>query len=147
MADNLNKVDTTVLVAGKKVHFVSLTLFQAFSAHSSFRVVLDYEEYSNKWMDDTATIINLIGEPVIITMKHKQTGEENIFEGVLENTILSGYHGEKNSIVLTGKSPTIKLDGKETMDSFMDKTLQQIVDEAVANSGNGREGKARFQEK
>jgi len=137
MASDLNLVETTVVVAGKKIHFFSLSLFQKFNSHHHFEIVVDYEEMDEKWMESASNIIGLIGETVNITMKHRQTGEENLFEGIIVKTSLSGYHGQKNSVIITGKSPTIKLDGKETMDSFMDKTLQQIVDEAVANSGNG----------
>ena len=137
MAENLNKVDTTLTIAGNKVHFVSIFLSQSFSNHNNFEIVIDFEEMDKKWMESPAKLIGLIGESVIITMKHKQTGEENIFQGIITNTSLSGHHGQQNSVIITGKSPTIKLDGKDTMDSFMNKTLQQIVDEAVANSGNG----------
>ena len=136
MAEDLNKVDTIVLIAGAKTHFVSMRLIQAFNNHSSFEIEVDFEELDEKWMDGAAKLIGLIGESVNITMKHKQTGEENLFEGIITNVAMSGYHGQQNAIIISGKSPTIKLDGKETMDSFMDKTLQQIVNEAVGNSGN-----------
>lgn len=139
MAEDLNKVDTELIVAGKKSHFVSLFLSQAFNAHHHFDIEIDYEDVDEKWMESPAKMIDMIGEPVIITMKHKQTGEENIFEGVITNIKLSGYHGQQNAVIISGKSPTIKLDGKDTMDSFMDKTLQQIVNEAVGTSGNGGE--------
>jgi hypothetical protein len=56
---------------------------------------------------------------------------------VITNVSLSGLHGQQNGVIVSGCSPTIKLDGKDTMDSFMDKSLKQIVDEAVGNSGNG----------
>lgn len=136
MAEDLNKVDTELKIAGKKTHFVSLHLNQSFNSHHFFSIEVDFEELDKNWMESPAGIIALIGEPVNITMKHKQTGEENLFEGIITNVTMSGYHGQQNSIMISGKSPTIKLDGKDTMDSFMDKTLQQIVDEAVANSGN-----------
>ncbi len=137
MAEYLNKVDTDLTIAGSKTHFVSLYLNQSFNKHHFFEIEVNYEELDEKWMESAVKQIGLIGEPVIITMKHKQTGEENIMEGIVTNVKLSGYHGQQNSVVISGKSPTIKLDGKDTMDSFTDKTLQQIVNEAVANSGNG----------
>jgi uncharacterized protein involved in type VI secretion and phage assembly len=88
-------------------------------------------------MESPSNIIDLIGKTVNITMKHKQEGPENLFEGVITNISLSGLHGQQNGVIVSGCSPTIKLDGKDTMDSFMDKSLKQIVDEAVGNSGNG----------
>jgi uncharacterized protein involved in type VI secretion and phage assembly len=137
MAQDLNKVETTLLVSGAKTHFVSLYLSQAMNSHHHFEIEVDFEEMDRKWMESAANLIGLIGETVNITMKHKQTGEENLFEGIITNVTLSGYHGQQNAVIITGKSTTIKLDGKDTMDSFMDKTLQQIIDEAVGNSGNG----------
>lgn len=139
MAEDLNKVDTELMVAGTKTHFVSLYLSQAFNSHHRFEIEVDFEELDDKWMESPAMLIEMIGEPVIITMKHKQTGEENVFEGVITNVTMSGYHGQQNAVIISGKSSTVKLDGMDTMDSFMDKTLQQIVDEAVGNSGNGGE--------
>ena len=125
------------MIAGKKTHFSSLYLHQAFNSHNILEINIDFQEIDELWMENPAKLIGLIGETVNVTMKHKQTGEENLFEGIITNVAMSGYHGQQNSIIISAKSPTIKLDGKATMDSFMDKTLQQIVNEAVGNSGNG----------
>ncbi|MDR2951304.1 MAG: phage baseplate assembly protein V [Prevotella sp.] len=133
----LNTVETTVIVAGKRVHFVRLHLFQKFNTHHHVEIEIDYEEFGDKWMENPVKLINYIGESINITMKHKQTGEENLFMGIVTNVSFSGYHGNQNSIIITGASTTIKLDGKPAMDSFMDLSLQLIVQEAVSNSGNG----------
>jgi len=133
----LNAVETTVSIAGQKVHFSRLSLFQKFNAHHRVEIEIDHEEFGELWMDDPTTMINNIGKDINITMKHKQTGEENLFAGIITNVSFAGYHGNQNSIVITGASPTIKLDGKPAMDSFMDLPLQQIVEESVSNSGNG----------
>ena len=137
MAKDLDKVDTTVMIAGKKTHFVSLNLNQSFNNHHFCEINIDHEEFDCNWMDNTADLIGLIGEPVVITMTHKESGKENQFNGIITNVSMSGYHGQKNAVIISGKSPTIKLDGKDTMDSFMDKPLNSIVSEAVGNSGNG----------
>lgn len=73
MAQDLNKVDTELMIAGTKTHFVSLQLQQAFNAHHILEARVDFEEMDKKWMDSPAKLIGLIGEPVNITMKHKQT--------------------------------------------------------------------------
>ncbi|MDR3340157.1 MAG: phage late control D family protein, partial [Candidatus Symbiothrix sp.] len=133
----LNLVVTTVCISGKEVHFARLKLQQAFNQHSWFEIEIDHTEFSGRWMDDAIPIIKYIGLDVCITMQHRQTGEQNLFTGIITNVSFKGRHGQQNFIVFTGASPTIKLDGKPTMDSFMDLPLQQVVDEAVANSGNG----------
>lgn len=134
---NLNPVETTVSVAGNPCHFIRLSLEQSFNAHHYFRIEVDFEEFGDKWMDNPTKIIDMIGKDVNITMKHRETGDQNLFLGVITNVSFSGYHGQQNSVIITGCSPTIKLSGKPTMDSFMDLSLQQIVNESVANSGNG----------
>ncbi|MDR3339487.1 MAG: hypothetical protein LBT25_05235 [Candidatus Symbiothrix sp.] len=133
----LNLVETKITVAGKKVSFARLKLQQAFNQHGWFEIEIDHNELEEKWMNDPIPIIKYIGLDVCITMQHRQTGEQNLFAGIITNVSFTGHHGQQNFIVLTGASPTIKLDGKPTMDSFMDLPLQQVVDEAVANSGNG----------
>lgn len=136
---NLNPVETRITIAGKPCHFVHLTLKQAFNKHSYFEIKVDYEELDSLWMGNPIQIIQLIGKDVNITMQHKQTGESNMFKGIITNVSMNGRHGEQNYITVFGASPTIKLDGTPTMDSFMDLTLQTIVQESVSNSGNGGE--------
>lgn len=136
---NLNSVDTQVSIAGQKCHFYKLALNQKFNDHHSFTIEVNYEEFDSMWMENPTKIIKLIGEPVTISMVHRQTKEENLFSGIITNAAMVGKHGEQNNIVISGYSETIKLDGNKTMDSFTDKSLDLIVKEAVSNSGNGAE--------
>ncbi len=135
----LNSVETTLSIAGKRCHFVTLSLDQKFNDHHTFKAVVDFEELDDQWMENPTKIIKLIGCDVNIEMRHLITGEESLFGGVITNVSMVGYHGKQNSIVITGCSPTIKLHGKKTMDSFSDSSLDLIVKESVANSGNGAE--------
>ena len=133
----LNNVETTVSIAGQNCHFIKLSLSQGFNRHHRFEIEINYEELDSKWMENPTKIIKLIGESASITMKHRQTGEQNLFSGIITNVSMVGRHGEQNNYVISGYSPTIQLDGKETMDSFMDKPLKLVAEEAIANSGNG----------
>jgi len=135
----LDLVTAEVSVAGKTVDFNRLELVQKFNAHHTCEIEINYEEFGGKWMEEPIDLINCIGDDLCITFRHRQSGEENLFSGIITNVSFSGYHGNQNSIIITGTSPTIKLDGKPAMDSFMDLPLQQIADEAVNNSGNGGE--------
>jgi uncharacterized protein involved in type VI secretion and phage assembly len=133
----LNAVEATISIDGKKIHFTYMRLYQKYNTHHECEIHIDHEEFGELWMDDPTVMIKYIGKDINITMKHKISGEENLFAGIVTNVSFSGYHGEQNSIIITGASPTIKLSGKPTMDSFMDLPLQQVVQEAVSNSGNG----------
>ncbi|GHT65515.1 hypothetical protein AGMMS50239_25440 [Bacteroidia bacterium] len=136
MASNLDPVFAEVSVAGKAVHFTYLKLEQSFNAHHHCEIHTDCEEFG-LWMDEPVDIINYIGKNVNITFKHRQSGEESLFLGTITHVNFTGYHGRNNSVVITAASPTVKLAGKPAMDSFMDLPLQQVVQEAVSNSGNG----------
>lgn len=140
---NLNPVETTITIAGKPCHFVHLTLKQAFNKHSYFEIKVDYEELDSLWMANPIKMIQLIGESVNISMKHKITGENNLFAGIITNVSMAGKHGEQNYIMVSGSSPTIKLDGEPMMNSFVDLTLDAIVNEAVGQYGNGGEVTAK----
>lgn len=136
---NLNPVETSVTIAGSACHFVHLTLNQCLNGHHIFSVVVDYDQLDSKWMGNPTKMIQMIGGDVGITMKHKQTGEMNLFSGIITNVSMSGEYQEEGKIIISGCSPTIKLDGEPTMDSFIDLTLQNIVQESIDNSGNGGE--------
>ena len=130
-------VKTTVTIAGQRRIFVDLKLTQSFNAHHEFRIVLNYEAFGQKWMSNPKEIVTLVGEEVVISMVHLLSGTECLFIGLVTNVVISGKKGLENNVVVIGKSQTSRLDGKRAMDSFMNKNLEGVVSEAVANSGNG----------
>ena len=129
-------VKTTVTIAGQRRIFVDLKLTQSFNAHHEFRIVLNYEAFGQKWMSNPKEIVTLVGEEVVISMVHLLSGTECLFIGLVTNVVISGKKGLENNVVVIGKSQTSRLDGKRAMDSFMNKNLEGVVSEAVANSGN-----------
>ncbi|MDR1222190.1 MAG: phage baseplate assembly protein V, partial [Tannerella sp.] len=137
MGKDLNLVEVTLTVGGQPCFFVYMKLHQGFNCHHHFEVTVDYEELDTKWMESPEKIIQLIGQDANIEMKHKDGTGVNLFQGVITHVSFVGHHGAQNQIKISGCSPTIKLDGTKTMDSFMDKPLNAIVSEAVGNSGNG----------
>ncbi|MDR3095431.1 MAG: phage baseplate assembly protein V [Bacteroidales bacterium] len=137
MGNELNKVEVTLTVAGNTCYVVSMRLVQGFNCHHTFECVVDYEELDSKWMESPANVFNFLGQDVNIEIKHRDGTGTNLFTGVITQASYIGVHGSQNHIRISGCSPTIKLDGSKTMDSFMDMTLSGIVSEAVGNSGNG----------
>jgi uncharacterized protein involved in type VI secretion and phage assembly len=137
MGNDLNKVEVTLTVAGQTCYIVSMKLVQGFNRHHTFECVVDYEDLDSKWMESPGKVFRLPGQDVNIEMKHRDGSGMNLFTGVITQASYIGVHGSQNHIRISGCSPTIKLDGSKTMDSFMDMTLGGIVSEAVGNSGNG----------
>lgn len=125
------------MIAGQRRLFVDLRLVQSFNAHHEFRIVLNYEAFGQKWMSNPKEIVTLVGEEAVISMVHLLSGTECLFIGLITKVVLSGKNGLENNVVIIGKGQTARLDGKKAMDSFMDKNLEGVVSEAVANSGSG----------
>ncbi|MDR0794718.1 MAG: phage baseplate assembly protein V, partial [Tannerella sp.] len=133
----LNTVEVKLSIAGKDCYIISMILEQGFNQHHRFECVVDYEEFDTKWMESPGKVFKLLGEDAIIEMKHKDGKGLNFFKGVITHISHTGHHGGQNHICISGCSPTIKLEGSKTMDSFMDMNLDSIVSEAVGTSGNG----------
>jgi Uncharacterized protein conserved in bacteria len=137
--DILNHVVTAVNLAGNKVHFVELELHQEYNQHHHCIITIDYEELDSKWLTNPVKLLKLIGESVIVEMKHSVTGEPNLFDGIIRNVTFSGKHGTQNYAVIQAAGETIRLEDKPTMYSFLNKTLYEIVKETVEKLGNGAE--------
>ena len=135
---NLDLVDVSVSVAGSNVIFSQMTLHQKMNSHAFCEIMVDFDAFGDKsWMSDPVKIINLMGESLSITMTHKVSGSSCVFNGLVSNISFTGYHGANNHILIRGTDETIKLAGKPHIDSFVNKTLEEIVNEAVGTSGNG----------
>lgn len=139
MPNNLNSVLATVIIGGEKVIFSHLILRQEFNHHHTFRVLLYYKGIEKLWMDSPGKVFPLIGTDVVISFLHKESGTQNMFKGIVQKVSYVGHNGGENRILISGGSPTVKLDGNKTMDSFTDKSLKDIVEEAAGNSGSGLE--------
>lgn len=137
MAKDLNPVVVSLTLAGKTCLPGKIILTQAFNKHHTFEAVVDYEEFESVWMENQFVLFGMIGKDATIQFNHRDGSGENVFCGIITDIEYKGEDGEKNWIVFHGASPTIRMEGKKTMDSFMDKTLTAIVTEAVGNSGNG----------
>ena len=135
----LNKVEVKAKIGGTDCYIINMRLEQGFNCHHTFEIVVDYNDLDSLWMESAGRTFHLLGEEVQIEMKHKKGDGMNFFTGVITQVSYIGHHGGQNHIRISGCSPTIKLDGSKTMDSFMDMTLNGIVSEAVEMSGNGGE--------
>jgi uncharacterized protein involved in type VI secretion and phage assembly len=139
MGTELNRVEVKLIVGGKECYVVKLRLAQGFNCHHTFECVVDYNDLDSKWMASPDSVFGLLGEDTVIEIKHRDGSGASTFRGVIAHVSYIGRHGAQNHIRVSGYSPTIKMDGSKTMDSFMDMTLKSIVSEAICNSGNGAE--------
>lgn len=141
--NDLNDVDTFVSLDGTSVKYSEVVLCQGFNRHHTFSVTLLYDALEPLWMCQPKQIFSYVGKDVRITFRHKVSGARHVFNGIVSKVTYAGKNGVHNNIVLHGGDPTLKLDGNPTMDSFTDKSLKMIVNDAVSNSGNGAEVEAK----
>lgn len=139
MPGSLNSVKGTVVIGGKKVSFSHLELRQEFNRHHSFSILVDHEAFEGRWLDSPGTVFPIVGSEVSILLAHRGTGEENFFNGIVQRVSYLGRNGVNNHILISGGSPTLLLDGNRTMNSFVNKSLKSIAEEAIEKSGNGAE--------
>ncbi|MDR2145658.1 MAG: hypothetical protein LBE91_04255, partial [Tannerella sp.] len=59
----------------------------------------------------------------------------NLFKGMITGASVTGHHGGQNHIRISGCSPTAKLDGSKTMDSFMDMDLENPAERQSRMTG------------
>ena len=143
MQEYLNSVVATVTIDGNKISFLNLKLEQEFNSHHKFEILVNYRTLENKWMDSSWQVINLIGTEVVIHFLQKNTGNSNLFIGIIRQISYVGHAGVRNQILISGFSPTILMDCVPIMDSFTNSTLNNIVTDAVTASGNGVEVKIK----
>lgn len=137
--NNISGVTTIVTLDGKNIRYTNLVLEQGFNRHHTFSITLHHEALEPFWMSNSRQVFALAGKDVQITFVHKTTGEQNIFSGIVRRVTYAGKNGVHNNIILHGGSITLKMDGNPTMDSFTDRMLKMIVNDAVKHSGNGVE--------
>ena len=136
-----NQVEATVSIGGSECKFTTIYLKQVFNGHHVFDigVLCPPLPGENIWYNERESMIAMLGQSVVIRMKHVISGDESIFKGIITEIGMDGERGVSGTIHYRGCSPTILLESGKTMDSFMDYTLSAIVGEVVKNYGNGVE--------
>ena len=135
MIESLDVVRTSLQIAGRECPFVTLKLSQSYNAHHEFSIRLNYSALGGVWMSNPKELISLVGERVVIEMRHSVNDAHNLFVGIVTNVSMAGTDGVDTSVILTGKSESVYLDGKRAMDSYTDTTLENVVKQAVRNAG------------
>ena len=134
--DFLNLVVAKVTIKGIEQKFVYLKLNQMFNGHHRFTIIVNYLSPNNTFQQTPEKFIEYVGETANITFYHKRTGETNEFEGIITQVEMVGCEGEHGGIALHGASPTILLDNNPTLDSWADKTLNDIIKDATKEYTN-----------
>lgn len=102
-------------------HFESFQLQQSITAHHHFKLVLQHDLLPSAQDHTLEDVRRFLGSRISVTFKYKSvTGlsPEREFIGVITSAGFGSEHGSRGSIILTGSSPTVLLDGATHTQSF-----------------------------
>ncbi|MFJ1365984.1 type VI secretion system Vgr family protein [Capnocytophaga canimorsus] len=137
-----NNIPQLKVVIDKKPipHFKHFTLLQSAMGHHSFTLVLDFNSLESKQTHKMEDVKNMLGKRLTATFTYRADEQENprrSFVGVITNVSFSRERDNQGNVILTGKSPTILLDGAPHLRSFGGKQVislksvaQEVIEEA-----------------
>jgi len=127
-------VYTEIAIGGDKVlteSTYSVDIRQKVGEHDQFDIVCPtegLEDFGAYPLKNTKTYLGKI-----ITIQLKQFGKtEYLFKGIIRSVKTRKYDGCEGDIIISGCSPTILLENGFDCQSYENKTLQQIIEEATA---------------
>ncbi len=138
------KIFLRIDINGQQLHNVrSMSISQGIFEHHSFEVVIPGSVIE----PDPAAPENVfkkvsdwIGKPITIdwetaSFKEKSDGtERSIFKGIIMNVAVSGRQKEFMSVSITGKSPTILLDGVPNSETYANVGLKDMYQKVIVSA-------------
>ncbi|GAA4207986.1 phage baseplate assembly protein V [Pedobacter jeongneungensis] len=131
-----NKVRAEIFVDGGKIsHFTYLKLSQSFNNHHEFELHLSLFDLGFAGTFDVYQSRNWIGKDITIELFSALGQSANKFKGLVTKISVIKAHGQSGGYVLSGYSPTIKLDGGAIMRSFNQLNLEAITAKVLKAGG------------
>ncbi|RLJ69337.1 type VI secretion system Vgr family protein [Pedobacter alluvionis] len=131
-----NKVRAEIFVDGEKIsHFTYLKLVQSFNNHHDFELHLSLFDLGLAGAFDVYQSRNWIGKDITIELFSVMGQSANKFKGLVTKISVIKTHGQSGGYVLSGYSPTIKLDGGALMRSFNQLDIESITSKVLKTGG------------
>lgn len=144
MSQNLNPVQPTVQLDGETISFESLVLEQSMNSCHHFEVVCEFMSQKEMWSQTPQKFMSKIGARASIKFEHQDSGTPYEFSGWVTDVRIDAWESEpdyfyanhrSNRVHFIGEGDIVKLNGARGMDSFVDKQLKAIVNEATKDGG------------
>jgi len=131
-SDTNGLVNATVYVDGQEMNYNGLELVQEYGQHDRFTLMLDYDVFGNKFMDNPMNEIKLLGKRVTIEFTHgKSEDNKYTFVGLVTDMRMRAEEGRHAQLVLTGASPTILLERGKRYQAFGDTSLSSVFNQVT----------------
>jgi len=138
------KIFLSISINGEELDSVrSLSISQGIFEHHSFEVVIpgrSVEPDPKQPEKVFEKVADWIGKPIVIdwesgTFKKERDGsDKSLFHGIVMNVAVSGHDKEFMTVSITGKSPTILMDGVPNSETYAQAGLKDIYDRVNANN-------------
>ncbi len=138
------KIFLSVSIAGKQLTSIrSLSVSQGIFEHHTFEVVIpggSVEADPAKPEKVFDTVADWIGKPIIIDWEtgsfktERDNTEASVFHGIVMNVSVSGQSKEFMSVTITGKSPTILLDGVPNSETYANVGLMDMYKKVIVSA-------------
>jgi type VI secretion system secreted protein VgrG len=133
-----------IVIDGKIVpHYKHFTLKQHSQTHHAFELILDHDTFGNYENHNLESSNKFLGNRLTVVIRYKDIDDspERTFVGVITKVGYLQEHTSLGSIVLSGFSPTILLDGAPHTQSFggeksvnMSIIANQLIKEGLGES-------------
>ena len=138
------KIFLKVDINGQPLHSVrSLSISQGIFEHHSFEVVIPgstVEPDPTKPEQIFKKVADWIGKPIVIdwecsTFKKTSDGSDHgVFHGIVMNVAVSGHRKDFMTVSITGKSPTILLDGVPNSETYAKVNLMDMYQKTIVSA-------------
>lgn len=128
-----NKLIVKINIEEKQIlHFASFMLQQQFNHHHYFELRFNHDEMGLPGLINLNNSRDFVGKALTVSFGYL-TDKMQDFSGLVTKVELSQAHGYHGMLVVSGYSPTILIDRGKDLGSYLDKSLDDIVQ--LATSG------------
>lgn len=126
------RIITTISIDGKPIStFSNLMIRQSFNSHHFFELYVNHDTFENLGDYRPNNSKGHIGKQILVTITETLSRAETLFAGVICEVAMEQSHGMHGELVLRGYSPTILMDYGPVLQSYMAKSLSEIVQKST----------------
>lgn len=126
------KLITEINIEDKAItHFASFSLKQAFNAHHHFELRFNHDQMGLPGLINLNDSRDFVGKTLTASFGY-DPGSLQEFAGLVTKVELAQSHGYHGVLIVSGYSPTILIDRGPDLGSYLDKSLNSIVNLATS---------------
>lgn len=129
------QISVDITINGKKITpFSSLTLRQHLNGHHEFEIRFNHDVLEEKGAVTIEKSKEFLGKPISVSFNtFRKSKSDSVFKGIVTDITFSNNLASTGDLVFKGFSPTVLLETGETNQSYLQRSLNQIVKDTIGN--------------